>query len=166
MTKITTHVLDTARGIPAAGIAVRLDRFEAGEWREAGRGTTNDDGRVAELSPDGIEAPARLRLHFATGPYHGDGAFFPFVEIVFEVEAAQARMQRHEDGTVTGLLGGGIAIQALSDLAHNTGIGAEVEELLDSVLGISADLAPGPDGQCEQISVVLEVEAIPAFFYD
>lgn len=87
-------------------------------------------------------------------------------DIVFEVQEGQLLAQYHDDGRITGMVGGGVAIQALSDLAHNTGIGEEVENLLDAVLGVSADLAPGPDGACEQISVTMEFEAIQAFFYE
>lgn len=115
--------------------------------------------RVDALSIEGgvVEGgPLDLDLPFA----------FLDADIVFHVEGVQLRLERHEDGRLTGLLGGGIAIQDLSDLAHNTGISAEVEDLLDSVLGFAADLAPNEAGECEQISVVLDFEAIPAFFYD
>lgn len=116
---------------------------------------TQVDGLV--LSDGVVEGgPIDLDLPFA----------FLDADIVFEVEEGRMRMERHDDGRITGMVGGGIAIQALSDLAHNTGIGEEVENLLDAVLGVSADLAPGPTGECEQISVTLEFEAIQAFFYE
>ena len=45
MSPITTHVLDTARGRPAEGIAVVLElRHAGGTWTEVGRGATNADG--------------------------------------------------------------------------------------------------------------------------
>ena len=49
MSAITTHVLDVARGRPAAGVAVVLERGqvgEAGAWQVIGRGITDADGRV------------------------------------------------------------------------------------------------------------------------
>ncbi|PYS76042.1 MAG: hypothetical protein DMF66_16900, partial [Acidobacteria bacterium] len=52
MNAITTHVLDTAAGRPAAGVPVTLEaRDDAGVWREVGRGTTDEDGRLRELLP-------------------------------------------------------------------------------------------------------------------
>jgi len=48
--KITSHILDTARGAPAAGVRVALAvRGAAGEWREIATGITDADGRVADL---------------------------------------------------------------------------------------------------------------------
>lgn len=107
------------------------------------------DGGVIEDGPVDLDLPFR----------------FLDADVVFHVQSGRLRLVRAEDGSYSGLVGGGIAIQTLSDLAHDTGIGAEVEDLLDAVLGVSADLAPGPDGACEQISVTLEFEAIQAFFY-
>jgi 5-hydroxyisourate hydrolase len=82
---ITTHVLDTAAGRPAAGVAVTLERGPG--WEEVGSGSTGEDGRLAELgSPD---APGSYRLRFATGAYFeaaGTPAFFPEVTVQFTVE--------------------------------------------------------------------------------
>ena len=90
MSGITTHVLDTSRGRPAADLAVALLRQEAdGEWGVIGRGTTNADGRITSLLPEGISVAAgRYRLVFDTGAWllnQGVEAFFPQVEVEFEV---------------------------------------------------------------------------------
>jgi 5-hydroxyisourate hydrolase len=82
---ITTHVLDTAQGRPAAGVAVTLERGP--DWTEVGGGRTGDDGRLAEL--DGAEAAGPYRLRFDTGAYFeaaGTRAFFPEVTVEFTVE--------------------------------------------------------------------------------
>ena len=47
MAKISTHVLDTSRGLPAEGIAVELHLVKAGERRLVAAVTTNADGRPA-----------------------------------------------------------------------------------------------------------------------
>ena len=49
MSSITTHVLDTSRGRPAAGVPVTLEIEAAGGWKMVGKGTTNADGRVSDL---------------------------------------------------------------------------------------------------------------------
>src|SRR5262245_17640569 len=92
MSAITTHVLDTSRGRPAAGIAVVLERSaggRAGSWREIGRGITDPDGRVKALLAPGTALEAGVhRLTFATGAYFAAldvAAFFPEVRITFTV---------------------------------------------------------------------------------
>jgi 5-hydroxyisourate hydrolase len=88
---ITTHVLDTARGKPAEGVPVILERFGEDHWWILGRGTTDGDGRLRNLLPDGAPlAAGRYRLTFDTGAYFrdfGDAAFYPEVAVVFTVAA-------------------------------------------------------------------------------
>jgi 5-hydroxyisourate hydrolase len=80
---ITTHVLDTARGAPAARIPVELDAFITGHgWHEVGRGFTNDDGRILDFGEPA--APGLYRLMFDVAAYMPH-AFFPSVAIAFEV---------------------------------------------------------------------------------
>lgn len=89
MSRISTHVLDTSRGQPAAGVLVTLE-VETGEgnWKFVGRGATNADGR-AELLPGGQRlAEGTYRLQFDTGAYfraRNTEAFYPHVTVVFVV---------------------------------------------------------------------------------
>jgi 5-hydroxyisourate hydrolase len=64
MTTLSTHVLDTMHGQPAAGIAVVL----TGPDGEIARGTTNADGRCPGLAADAL-APGRYALRFAVAAY-------------------------------------------------------------------------------------------------
>ena len=82
---LTTHVLDTARGRPAAGIPVFLEFRDGDDWREIGRGTTDDDGRLRTLTGPSIEA-GTYRITFDTS---ARSEFFPEVTIVFAIEDAQ-----------------------------------------------------------------------------
>jgi 5-hydroxyisourate hydrolase len=91
---LSTHVLDTAAGRPAAGIPVRLEVERAGALVELARAATNADGRVAQLLPEGTPlAAGTYRLTFDTAAYHdrqGAEGFYPHVTIVFTVrDAAQ-----------------------------------------------------------------------------
>ena len=91
MSPITTHVLDLSRGRPAAGIAVVLERAGRGEsWEELGRGTTNVDGRLADLLPADTTLLAGVyRLRFATGAYFASQTvrcFYPEVQIAFQID--------------------------------------------------------------------------------
>ena len=95
MSAITTHVLDTSRGRPAAGVAVRLEALTAeGTVTVLGRGATDADGRLRTLLPEGTPlAAGTYRLTFETGAYFGEGeaaGFYPRMAIDFEVrDAAQ-----------------------------------------------------------------------------
>jgi 5-hydroxyisourate hydrolase len=86
---VTTHVLDTAAGVPAAGVRVRLEI--AGSADGAGGvladATTDADGRVRSLGPDRVE-PGTYRLVLDTAGYFartGQPCFFPEVSLSFRV---------------------------------------------------------------------------------
>lgn len=89
MSGITTHVLDTATGRPASGVAVRLERESRSGWIAVGAADTDADGRARSLLPaDGAAEPGVYRLTFETRPYFARGGaqtFHPYVVIVFEV---------------------------------------------------------------------------------
>ena len=90
MSQVTTHVLDTALGVPAAGIRVLLERRDGDGWTEVGRGVTDADGRVAALCPDRVEDGV-LRLTFATGEHldaAGRPGYYPEVQVQFRVAGA------------------------------------------------------------------------------
>ncbi len=89
---ITTHVLDTSKGKPAARVGVTLDRQTGDGWARVGGGATDDDGRLRTLFPDGVAfVEGTYRLTFDTRGYARDGGvdcFFPEVSIVFDVRDA------------------------------------------------------------------------------
>lgn len=94
MNGITTHVLDTSRGRPAADLGVTLERIEReGVSTELGRGRTGSDGRARSLLPDGAEAaPGHYRLRFDTAAWfaeQGIEGFFPQVTVEFELRGAR-----------------------------------------------------------------------------
>ena len=82
MSHVTTHVLDTGLGIPAAGIPVALSG-PTGEIIAVG--VTDGDGRVTTLGPDLLPA-GDYRIEFQVAPYFaatGRSSFFPRVTIEF-----------------------------------------------------------------------------------
>ena len=88
---ITAHVLDTALGRPARQLAVRLDvADERGAWTMIAERVTGDDGRAPDLLGGAPLQVATYRLTFATGAYFRDSgrpAFYPRVEVIFDVDA-------------------------------------------------------------------------------
>jgi 5-hydroxyisourate hydrolase len=84
MARLSTHVLDTANGRPAAGMCIRL----LTDGRLLKEATTNADGRTNEplLSGDRIE-PGVYELVFSVGDYFGtaEGAFLADVVVRFGI---------------------------------------------------------------------------------
>jgi 5-hydroxyisourate hydrolase len=79
---LSTHVLDTSLGRPAAGMAVRLDWRDGPAWQPLDEGRTDGDGR---LSGWRLARPGEYRLVFGTGDYLGPGAFYPEVTVAFQL---------------------------------------------------------------------------------
>jgi 5-hydroxyisourate hydrolase len=95
MSAITTHVLDTAKGHPAAGLGVFLERqAEDGKWDHVGRGHTDNDGRLRTLYPaNEALRPGIYRLTFDTQKYFETedvDSFYPEVVVVFATTSGEA----------------------------------------------------------------------------
>lgn len=95
MGRLTTHILDTANGGPAPGVAVRL--YAIGETRElVASATSNDDGRTPyPLLADELLVTGQYELEFDIGAYFGargadlaDPPFLDTVVIRFGVDGA------------------------------------------------------------------------------
>ncbi len=84
---LSTHVLDTAAGRPAAGIRYRLYAIEGTERRLIAEGATNADGRAPAplLTPETI-CPGPYSLEYDTADYHrrsgADLTDPPFLDVV------------------------------------------------------------------------------------
>jgi 5-hydroxyisourate hydrolase len=89
MSSISTHILDTARGTPAANVSISLHKQKNHEWKRIGEGKTNTDGRVRDLYDQQSNLSAGVyKMHFATGDYFsaiGDAVFYPYAEVVFVI---------------------------------------------------------------------------------
>ena len=69
MGRLTTHVLDTAHGCPAAGVGIEIFRL-SGDRQSLGRARTNADGRPdLPLLADAEFLPGTYELVFAAGDY-------------------------------------------------------------------------------------------------
>lgn len=85
---LTTHVLDTARGLPAAGVALSLEQRVDGAWLPVSSGVTDDDGRCKGLLAPGALVAGDWRLTFETGAWYaqrGESCFYPVATITFTV---------------------------------------------------------------------------------
>lgn len=90
---ITTHVLDTAHGRPAAGIDVVLFRVTGTLRERLGQARTDADGRVMQgLLPESEFVPGVYEIRFDVEPYFAAGdspCFYPEVAITFRVVSGQ-----------------------------------------------------------------------------
>lgn len=85
---ITTHVLDTATGLPAEGIHCVLSAFKDGEFVPMAEGHTNADGRITDMLEPGSLTTGTYKMFFAIADYNskqGVEGFYPYAEIVFVV---------------------------------------------------------------------------------
>jgi 5-hydroxyisourate hydrolase len=91
LSQITTHILDTTIGKPAAGITIILYQGENDAWTEIKRGKTNNDGRIADLlKKDSLLQYGIYKLRFETKDYFDKNAiptFYPYVEIIFDIQS-------------------------------------------------------------------------------
>ncbi|PLR32553.1 hydroxyisourate hydrolase [Chimaeribacter californicus] len=92
MSTITTHILDTALGQPAAGVAVWLAQIVDGQEQVIARSETNRDGRVTDLTPDPLPG-GHYRLCADIGGYFardGRASLYLTAMLDVQIDAAQA----------------------------------------------------------------------------
>jgi 5-hydroxyisourate hydrolase len=99
VSRISTHVLDTALGRPAAGMMVLLEYAGgSGQWQTIAALDTDSDGRCANfMPPDSPPAllPGNYRLRFETGSYHEAQSvtgLYPTVEITVTVRPGDSHL--------------------------------------------------------------------------
>jgi 5-hydroxyisourate hydrolase len=92
MSDITTHVLDTSRGRPAAELKIELHKKSGEEWRSVGAGVTDENGRCNALLGDVPLSTGTYRLTFHAGAYfraqHIE-SFYADIPVIFEVRDAR-----------------------------------------------------------------------------
>jgi 5-hydroxyisourate hydrolase len=95
MNRISTHVLDTARGKPAQDVPVRLEQKNgSGHWLAVAAARTDQDGRCGQLlANDKTFGTGAYRLIFDTGAYfaaQGIDGLYPVVEVTFQVREGES----------------------------------------------------------------------------
>jgi 5-hydroxyisourate hydrolase len=96
MKRISTHILDLARGKQAADVPVRLERQEdSGGWRPLASTSTDHDGRCGQLLPETEDLSEGLyRLAFDTASYYASQkteTLYPVIEITFRVRKGESQ---------------------------------------------------------------------------
>jgi 5-hydroxyisourate hydrolase len=96
LNRISTHVLDTALGKPAARVPVRLEhREQDGHWITLVSSNTDADGRCVHLMAESQSvAEGQYRLVFDTATYYAAqnvSGLYPVVEITFEARKGESQ---------------------------------------------------------------------------
>ena len=77
---LTTHVLDTAKGLPAAGLKITLYKWEGDTRAKLAERITNDDGRTdTPILPKDDFSVGEYELVFEAGAYHSSTSDHPFL---------------------------------------------------------------------------------------
>jgi 5-hydroxyisourate hydrolase len=85
---LSTHILDTALGRPAADVSLALWHLQPSGWQEIGTGTTDADGRCKTLLGDTPLQAGEYSIRFETSLYYesqGLEGLYPHIAIVFTV---------------------------------------------------------------------------------
>lgn len=88
--RLSTHILDVTRGIPASDVRVELFKFnpETNEWQLQKAEKTAKNGRIANFVPAEGSDNGIYKLRFYTAPYFKSQnlkSVYPYIEIVFEM---------------------------------------------------------------------------------
>jgi 5-hydroxyisourate hydrolase len=85
VSSVSTHILDTALGAPAAGVRATLESQHSDTWKQVGEGRSDANGRIAAFVPKDVSLACGVyRLRFDTAAYQR--GFFPEVVVVFLIE--------------------------------------------------------------------------------
>ena len=92
MSQITTHILDTSCGKPAADVPLQLMQKTKNTWKTLAYGVTNTDGRVGDLLPKDTILPEGIyKIVFDVDNYFKETdilSFYPSIELQFYVRDA------------------------------------------------------------------------------
>lgn len=146
--------LSRGMGAPMVGTDGVLLSGQTVQRDPAGPSSRVDDAAIADgvmvARPMTIELPLQV---------------FDF-ELLFVLEQGATRVELQEDGSFTGYVGGGLDIDEVLKVASTDGVNDELLTTLEALLGTVADLDPDGDGECQQISVTMEFQAVPAYIFD
>jgi hypothetical protein len=86
----------------------------------------------------------------------------------FPLTKGAIRYDLHADGTMSGVLAGGIGVEYLVDLLNGEagGVDDSLAALFESLLPVLADLEPDASGACTRLSATMAFDAVPIFVYE
>ena len=89
---LSVHVLNLQDGLPSSEVKVSLEEQKNGKWVQLSQATTNEQGRIPALYPEGKKLEKGMyKVTFKTGDWfkaHKQKTFFPEVPVIFEVDGS------------------------------------------------------------------------------
>ncbi len=89
---LSVHVLNLQDGLPSSEVKVSLEEQKNGKWIQLSQATTNEQGRIPALYPEGKKLEKGMyKVTFKTGGWfkaHKQKSFFPEVPVIFEVDGS------------------------------------------------------------------------------
>lgn len=89
---LSVHVLNLQDGLPSSEVKVSLEEQKNGKWVQLSQATTNEQGRIPALYPEGKKLEEGMyKVTFKTGDWfkaHKQKSFFPEVPVIFEVDGS------------------------------------------------------------------------------
>ena len=89
---LSVHVLNLQDGLPSSEVNVSLEEQKNGKWVQLSQATTNEQGRIPALYPEGKKLEKGMyKVTFKTGDWfkaHKQKSFFPEVPVIFEVDGS------------------------------------------------------------------------------
>ena len=89
--QLSSHILDVSKGLPAAGVSIKLEKFNTDKktWSYVDEKITDKNGRIADfLSNDSKNLGIYRLTYFVSDYFKKDKieSFYPFIEVVFEIK--------------------------------------------------------------------------------
>lgn len=85
--------------------------------------------------------------------------------IEFPLRNGAFRVDLREDGSIGGIVAGGLNVAEIVEVAENQGIAEDLKQLLRTALFAAADLEPDSTGECTAVSITLAFEAVPVYVF-
>lgn len=86
---ISTHILDTTKGVAASGVKIILEKKENDLWKKIGEGVTNSDGRLVFDIP---KEKGSYKLEFHIEDYFkGSEHFFLNTPVIFQISNTERK---------------------------------------------------------------------------
>lgn len=86
-------------------------------------------------------------------------------DLTFPISNGYLQIDFLEDGSFKGVMGGAVSTDYIIEVARTENVDQTLGDIVEALMDSTADLSPDEAGQCRDISVTLEFDAVPAFFF-
>jgi len=89
--QLSSHILDISKGLPAAGVKIKLEKYndQTKTWSFVDEKNTDANGRIGDFLPSEKNNLGTYKLTFYTSDYFKKSnteSFYPFIEVVFIIK--------------------------------------------------------------------------------